>query len=89
MNHKLKGNKIIHGDIISPETEIATFNSSFGKKYQKQIVSALNHGHDMLMLYQTYRDNMRIANVVEFLDKAEKIFQKYDEEIYNSMRKDN
>jgi len=86
MNHRLVGNKIIHGDIISPDLVIATFSNQFCKEYQKQLVNSLNHGHEILMLYKQYRDNLHITNVLELLEKIEKEYLQWSSNEYQIRR---
>ena len=82
MNHKLKGYSLIHGDIISPEVAIAEFNNGISKSSIKEMVAAMNHGHEMLMVYKQHRDNMHIGNVVSMLEHMEKIYRQWDNEVF-------
>jgi len=88
MNLKLKNNKIIDGDIKSPEIEIATFSDELCEDVKKNIISTANHGSYMLKLYSQYRNNMHICNIVEMLEKMEKIYNYYDMEIYSTKKSD-
>jgi hypothetical protein len=84
MNLKLKNNKIIDGDIKSPEMELATFSDDLCEDVKKHIVSRANHGDHMLRVYSTYRDNMHIVNIVDMLEKMEKIYHNYNDEVYQA-----
>ena len=86
MNFKLKGRTLLNGDIISPEIPYAVFDEGLSKPMVKYLVSALNYGHDMLMVYQQYRDNMHIRNVVEMLERLEEIHKKFYAEGFASRR---
>ena len=85
MKHKLIDSKLIHGDIADPQTEIAVF-SNITKIAQKEVVSTLNNGDDMLKLYKQYRNNLHINSVVELLEKMEEIYQKWEYEMYEAIK---
>jgi hypothetical protein len=82
MKLKLKKNKVIDGDIKSPEMEIATFSDELCEDVKKNIISTANHGSYMLKIYALYRNNMHICDVVEMLEKMEKVYKKYDNDVY-------
>ena len=85
MKHKLVDSKLILGDILDPQIEIAVF-SNITKIAQKEVVSTLNNGDDMLKLYKQYRNNLHINSVVELLEKMEEIYQKWEYEIYEAIK---
>ena len=86
MNFKLVGTKLINGDIISPEIPYAEFSCVVSHSTMLNIVANLNYGHELLMIYKEYRDNMHIASVVSMLEKMEGIFAEYDYELHRIMR---
>ena len=88
MNFKLVGNKMINGDIVSPEIPYAVFDDGLNRADMKKIIANLNYGNDMLLVYQQYRENLHIANVVEMLKQLEKVFCKFDYEMYEIRKKD-
>ncbi len=88
MNLKLEKNKIIDGDIKSPEMEIATFSDELCEDVKKNIISTANHGSYMLRIYDLYRNNMHICNIVEMLEKMEKVYNNYNMEIYSTKKAD-
>ena len=85
MKHKLVDSKLILGDILDPQIEIAVF-SNITKIAQKEVVSTLNNGDDMLKLYKQYRNNLHINSVVELLEKMEEIYQKWEYEMYEAIK---
>jgi hypothetical protein len=78
MNFKIKNRKLLNGDIISPEIVYAEFSDQIIDGQAENIVNALNHGHDMLMIYKEMRDNLHISNVVEMLSRLESAYAKWD-----------
>ena len=88
MKHRLDGDNIIHGDIISPEVTLATFSKGISNATKKHYLNTMNYGDEMLMVYRRYRDNMHIENMVEMIREMEKIFQDYDIAEYSARRED-
>lgn len=87
-NHKLKDNKLIEGGILEPEHAIAEFTDVFTKSYQKKIVASLNYGDEMLNVYSEYGGSMHINNVVELMQKLDKIWREWSYEVYSASRTD-
>jgi len=73
---------MINGDIIFPEIPYAVFDDGLNRSEMKKIIANLNYGNDMLLVYQQYHDNLYIVNVVKMIEKLDKIFQKYDYEMF-------
>jgi hypothetical protein len=86
MKHRLEGYTLIHGEIISPEVVIAKFNPGLTLATVKEMVAALNHGHEMLMLYKQHRDNMHIANVAVMLERMETICMQWNMDVFAARR---
>lgn len=86
MNHKLKGRSLIHGEINSPEITLAEFSKELTKDAIQRMVSSMNYGHKILMIYKQHRDNMHITNVVDMLKKIEEEFRKFEDEVYTARR---
>ncbi len=77
MNMKLKGNVMLNGDVLSPDMPVATFDEGLVPQYKHKIVETLNAGHEMLMIYKQYRDNLSLPQVIGMLERMEKIYNKY------------
>ena len=86
MNHYLKGRQLMHGDILSPETVVATFSEDFSIEYIKTIVATLNYGDEMISAYKALEGNWDIEKVLELLQKMASIHQKWSYEKYNIRR---
>ena len=86
MKFKLKGRTLLNADIKSPEISYDEFSAAIEPKVIKTMVETLNSGHEMLMLYKQYRDNLHISNMVEMVQKMEAVFKKYDYKLYEIRR---
>jgi hypothetical protein len=88
MNHYLKGRQLIHGEILSPETVIATFSEEFSTDSLKKIVATLNYGDEMLQAYKTLEGtgSWDIGKVLEALQKMASIHRKWSYENYAASR---
>jgi hypothetical protein len=84
MNYKLKGRTLLHGDVTQPETVIAEFSDKLTRTSAKELVAAMNYGHDLLMLYKQHRDNLHVVNVVTMLQAMESVYKQWDAEVYNA-----
>ena len=86
MNHYLKDRQLIHGDILSPETVVATFSEDFSIEYIKTIVATLNHGSEMLNTYKALEGNWDIEKVLDLLQRMADIHHKWSYEKYAASR---
>jgi predicted regulator of amino acid metabolism with ACT domain len=86
MNHRLKGRTLLHGDFDSPDIAIAEFSKVIDRKYVKEMVTALNHGDEMLRIYQQHRDNLHITNIVPMLERMESVFHRWERDLYAARR---
>ena len=84
MNFKLKGNYLLNADIVYPETIYATFSKELTPVAAKELVLNLNYGHDLLMVYKQFRDNLHITNVVEMLKRMDALLREYDYKVYEA-----
>ena len=78
MNFKLKDRTLLDADIISPDMPYAEFDPDLARNVPKNIVNSLNNGHEMLMIYKKYRDDLHVVNVVEMIKQMEDIYRAYD-----------
>ena len=79
MDLKLSGN-----DIISnfAQMKMAEFDKEFVKKFDKRyFILRTNFGREMLSVYEKYRSDMHIANVMKMLEKMEQLYTEYEEEL--------
>jgi len=86
MNHYLKGRQLMHGDILSPETVVATFSEDFSIEYIKTIVATLNHGSEMLQAYKALGNSWDIDDVHKLLHTMDGIYNKWSYEKYAASR---
>ena len=78
MDLKLSGN-----DIISnfAQMKMAEFDKEFVKKFDKRyFILMTNFGREMLSVYEKYRSDMHIANVMKMLEKMEQLHTEFKEE---------
>ena len=87
MNFRIKNRKLLNADIISPEIVYAEFSSELVESQAECMVNAMNNGHDMLLIYKEMRDDMHIVNVMEMLNRMERIYAKWVEREYQIQRK--
>jgi translation elongation factor EF-1beta len=86
MNYKLKGRTLC--DIVSPEIPYAQFSENISKVEMKKMVSAINHGLEMLQIYQQMRnESFHVQSVCDALQKMEKIWAEWDYENYENNAK--
>lgn len=71
MNYKVKNRKLLNADIISPEIVYAEFSNELVDGEAERMVNSMNFGHEMLSIYDDFRDNMHVVNVVEMLKRME------------------
>lgn len=76
-NVKIKGNKLLNADMISPDMVYATFDDGLCKQVMEDIANELYYGSRMLDLYEQYRSNMHISNISEMFDLMESLFYNY------------
>lgn len=86
MNFRLKDRTLLNGDIISPEIPYAEFSPEITETAIHEMVSAMNSGHEMLMLYKELRNNMHILNVCRFLERMDVVYAKYERELFEIRR---
>ena len=86
MNFKLKGNSLMNTNVVSPKIVYAEFSDEIEPKTIKTIVETLNSGHEMLRIYEQYRDFMHINNILEMIQAMESVFKKYDYKLYEIKR---
>lgn len=87
MNHRLKGRKIIHGDILKPEITIAEFSEDFTPVEREKLVATLNLGHDMILAYATYRQRGALHDVVNLVSQLEEIYQHWTQAMFDARRR--
>ena len=87
MNHRLKGRKIIHGDILDPEIPIAEFSEDFTPIEREKLVATLDYGHEMLLTFKSYRNSLNIYSVVNLMDDLEKILTRWEYAMRSAQRR--
>jgi len=87
MNFKLKGRDLLNGDIVLPEIPYATFSEEISKEVVKKMVLSMNYGDEFIKVYEGYRSNMHIGNVLEMLKELEDIYGEYSKELYTNQRR--
>ena len=87
MNHRLKGRKLIHGDIIDPEICIAEFSEDFTPVERERLLASLNHGHDMILAYATYRQRKELHDVVNLMAQLDDIFNHWTRAMFDARLK--
>ena len=87
MNHRLKGRKLIHGDIIDPEIPIAEFSEDFTSVEREKLVVTLNLGHDMILAYATYRQRRELHEVVNLMAQLDDIFNHWTRAMFDARLK--
>ena len=76
--------KVIGNDIIYnfPQMKMAEFTPEFVKNFDKKyFILRTNFGSEMLSVYETYRIDMHIANVMKMLEKMEQLHTEFQEEL--------
>ena len=89
MNHRLKGRKIIHGDIISPEIVIAEFSEDFDPVMREQLLASLNHGYDMILAFATYRQRKELHDVVNLVNQLEETYRHWTQAMFDARKRRN
>ena len=84
--YRYKANKMLNADIISPELVVAEFSDQLVKGEAAKIVNNLNFGQEMLQLFGEHSDDLHIANVMQMLEKMDKVWAKWSEQDYNIRR---
>ena len=84
MNHRLKGRRLIHGDIIDPEITIAEFSEDFSSVECEKLVATLNHGHDMILAYATYRQRKELHDVVNLVSQLEESYRHWTQAVFDA-----
>lgn len=79
INLKRKGNALLNADVIKPDMRYATFEDGIADDVKDEITLAAQYGAQMLREYGVLRDNMHIKNIMDFVDRAESIWQNWDE----------
>lgn len=89
INVKLKDNKLINADFIKPEMVYAEFNEGLSEDCKREIVRAIEYGQKMMYIFESYRNNMHISNVVDMIEKMEKVYEKFDTVRFEDRRRPN
>jgi len=87
MDHRLKGRKIIYGDIIDPEITIAEFSEKLTLTECEKLVASLNYGHEMLLAFKHYRNDLNINSVGNLMDDLEKILTQWERDMRLAQRR--
>ena len=82
MKLRRKGESILMQDILSPDMPVAKFCGNLVKPSADMLVLEHNAGTEVLALYEQYRDNLHVTQVVEMLTKMESVFHEYDKARY-------
>lgn len=88
MNHRLKGRKIIYGDIIDPDLTIAELSEKLTLTECEKFVSSLNNGHEMLLTFERYRNDLNIYSVVNLMEELKKSFIQWERDMIAAQRKE-
>lgn len=86
INIKRKGNALLNADVIKPEMRYATFEEGMTDDAKDEITLAAQYGAQMLREYGELRSNMHIKNIMDFIERAESIWQNWDEARYAAKR---
>jgi hypothetical protein len=70
-------NELIMTDVTSPKMVVAKFQN-ITKSAQKMIALNNNFGDDIFALYSSYKGDIHITDVVEFLTKLDKLYNEYE-----------
>ena len=87
MNHRLKGRKIIYGDTIDLDMTIAEFSETLTLTECEKLVASLNYGHEMLLTFKHYRNDLNIYSIANFMDNLEKILTQWERDIKSAQRR--
>jgi hypothetical protein len=72
---KLEGNKLLNAEM--PGLVYATFTDDLSPEAKSKIVATLNHGAEMLDIYESIRTDYHIINVVDQLKAMGKEYSAY------------
>ena len=88
MRLKLKDNKMLCADFVSPEIAVGTFEN-ITKEAMNDIVENNNFGEEVYALYSQYRDTLSLYNIKEFLDKLNTLYSVTEYNKFTNRRKNN
>ena len=87
MKLKRKSNLLLNADFIQPEVIVAECSEDLSRDEVAKIVWNNNFGEDVYTLYKLFRDDMHIVNVVQFLEKLEKLYVEVEKEKFARQRR--
>ena len=78
--------KIINADVLEPEMVVATFDDATPEQLQKEVVICANAGNTVMNLWDTYRTNLHISNMNDFLSSLDTLFIQWETDMYNARK---
>ena len=67
---------LLFDDILEgAKRKVAQLTPDLTNQCMNEIVIGINQGYIMLKLYESYRDNLHIANVMDMLKQMEEIYK--------------
>ena len=76
MNFKLKDNKAINCDIISPEISYFEFNKDLSEETKKTIINTINHGSRLLQLCNCI-DQLNVKDLSDTIASIKSVLNDY------------